>query len=162
MSSPTVQVIKPNVTKQGGVGACREYWFKIGPLSAAADNDAADSPIYVIENPYAVDLVITQALINITTLSANAVDIDIGLADNAASLNKGAEIQDGMISTTAGVLNSLIMTGDPTASATFLLIWKAQGSTTDSFIDITQKGDVDGSAIVWWLLLKCVPRQDMQ
>jgi len=157
MANPTA-VSKPAVfTQQGNQGALRDFWIKIPDLSAAADCDSS-SQIYYTLNPKYMDLVIVEAIANITTLDAQDGDIDIGLADDADGTNKGVEICDSLVNSATGAL-SLLATEEITGASR--PIWKASGTSTDSYISIWQNGDADVSALVWHLFLRVIPLADM-
>jgi len=143
-------------------GACREFWMRFPGLRGSSDMDSA-GPIYYKENPMSEDLVIKEVLLVVQTASGNvATDIDIGLADDKAGSNVGVEICDGLVAATlntAGVkrlLGPLVLATPPTAC-----IWKAKGSSTDAFLTVMQRGDVDASALRATLLVKVIPYKDL-
>jgi hypothetical protein len=142
-------------------GACREFWMKFPGLSAASDCDTA-SVIYYKENPFCEDLVVLASLAVITTLDGQDGDIDVGFADDSAgtaSLSHTNVLIDSLVNSAAAVL----YTGSPQALAatTTAYIWKAKGSSTDSYLSIIQNADADVSALRWTLLLKVIPYKDL-
>jgi len=154
--------LSPNLTSMGNTGALREFWIKVegfGGLSSPGSATVVNS----VENPVYEDLAIIKAELYVKTGSGSvATDLDIGLADDADGSNIGAELADGLESATLdaegvkelGIVRAI---DDPPVQP----IWKAKGNSTDSFISTIQKGDVDASALVANLLLKCVPVVDM-
>jgi len=131
-------------------------------LRGASDADSA-AICYYKENPYGKDLVILDALAVITTASGNvATDMDIGLGDDAIGTNLGAEIADGMVAATLNTTGVKQM-GIVHAIATPPVkpIWKAKGTSTDAFLGVIQRGDVDASALRWNLALKVIPYEDL-
>jgi len=162
MTSPVEieMTFDPSRTADGS-GACREFWMRFPGLSGAADCDAA-SVIYYKENPYSKDLVVLSVIAVITTLDAQDGDIDVGFADDSAgtaSLSNTNVLIDSLVNTAVGVLYC----GSPQALAatTTAEIWKAKGSSTDSFLSIIQNTDADVSALRWTLLLKVIPYEDL-
>jgi len=139
-------------------GAIREYWLRIPGLSGASDCDSVDLPIYYLLNPFQMDLVVMDALAVITTLDANDADIDVGLGDDAAGTNNGAEIIDSLVNSAAGVLEVMTVNAITGVSRP---IWKKPGTSTDSYLIVNQKGDVDASQLRWNLFLKVIPYEDL-
>jgi len=143
-------------------GAVREFWLKATGLVGLSSAATATIANY-IENPYYKDLVIIEAAIYVTTASGNvATDLDIGLADDAAGTNIGAELADGLVAATLnttgvkelGIVHAI-------AAPPVQPIWKAKNYATDGFICTIQRGNVNASALVFNLLLCCVPLEDM-
>jgi len=161
MANPTALAMQLDVSSGAdSTGACREFWLKFPGLRGASDQDAGgNDDIYYFENPYSEDLVILDALAVITTLDAEDGDIDVGLADDATGTNVGAEIFDSIVNTAVGVFEGTV--AQAIAGTGAKCIWKAKGSTTDSFIDIVQNGDVDASSLRWNLLIKVIPHKDL-
>ncbi len=164
MASPSVPIQMTFDTSKtaDSTGATRSFWMRFPGLRGASDVDAA-AICYYRENPYGEDLVVIGGLAIVTTASGNvATDMDIGLGDNAAGSNLGAEIADGMVAATlntAGVkrlMAPLVLATPPAAP-----IWKAKGTSTDAFLGIIQRGDVDASALRWTLCLHVVPYVDL-
>jgi hypothetical protein len=56
-----------------------------------------------------MDVVITEALINITALDAQDADMDIGLADDAAGTNSGVEICDSLVNSAVARQRGLVL-----------------------------------------------------
>lgn len=140
-------------------GGCREFWMRFPGLRAASDNDATGAVLYYLENPYGEDLVILTALAVITTLDAQDGDIDVGLADDAAGTNQGAEIFDSLVNTATGVFEGTIP--QAVAGTGAKCIWKAKGSSTDAYLSVYQNADADVSALRWTLLVKVIPYKDL-
>lgn len=143
-------------------GACREFWLKVEGLSALA---AAASPTVVntIENPMYEDLCIIEGELYVKTASGNVItNLDIGLADDEDGTNIGAELADGLVAATLnatgvkelGIVHAI-------ATPPVQPIWKAKGSSADSFLATIQNGNVDASALVANLLVKVIPVKDM-
>lgn len=160
MAKPSAAVaMEVDWSSMGDVrGALREFWIKIPGLSAASDCDSA-SVIYYLQNPYPVDMVILEALCVITTLDAQDGDIDVGLADDADGTNAGVELFDSIVNTATGVFAG--MPARAIAGTGLRPTWKASGSSTDSYITVTQNGDADVSALRWTLMLKLLPLGDI-
>jgi hypothetical protein len=157
MANPTIQEMKIDTIKTGNLGACREWWAKIPELSAAADADAGGNLyLYYAKNPYNEDVVITEALANITTEDAQDGDIDIGLADDAEGTNSGTELCDSLVNSGKGVKRLLAALDGIGVAAP---IWRKSGG--DSYITVKQNGDADVSALRWNLLIKCIPLADL-
>ncbi len=164
MANPTAIKMQLDMTKSSDqAGACREFWMRFPGLRGSSDQDAgANDGIYYIENPYYKDMVILDALCVITTQTANDGDIDVGFADNAtgtASLSHSNIIFDSIVNTAAGVFEGT--TPQALAGTGQKYIWKAKGSSTDSFLYVIQNGDVDCSALRWNLFLKVIPYNDL-
>ncbi|MFC1924300.1 hypothetical protein ACFLXA_02920 [Chloroflexota bacterium] len=160
MAAPTGQVMHWDASTRNNVtGAVRDFWMKFPGLRAASDADSPGGIIYYLENPFKQDLVILEALAVITTVDAQDGDIDVGLADDADGTSVGAEIFDSIVNTAAGVFAGLAASA--VAGTTSRPIWKAPGSSTDSFLCIDQNGDADVSALRWNLLLRVIPYDDL-
>lgn len=160
MASATPAAITTFSLKQSTLtgGACREYWLRIPGLSASSDMDAGGL-IYYLENPFYMDMVVLNALAVITTLDAQDGDIDVGLGDDAAGTSAGAEIFDSLVNTAAGIFEGTIV--QAIAGTGAKCIWKAKGTSTDSFLCIVQNTDADVSALRWNLFLKVIPYEDL-
>ena len=164
MASPSVPIEMTFDTSKSNdsTGACREFWMRFPGLRGASDVDTP-AICYYKENPYSEDLVVIGGLAIVTTASGNvATDLDVGLGDDAAGTNIGAEIADGMIAATLNttgvkrLMAPLVLATPPVAP-----IWKAHGTSTDAFLSIIQRGDVDASALRWTLAIKVVPYKDL-
>jgi hypothetical protein len=140
-------------------GGCREFWLRFPGLRGNSDAGTAADDLYYKENPYSEDLVVLDALAVITTLDAQDADIDVGLADDAAGTNAGAEIFDSIVNSAAGVFEGTV--AQAAAGTGAKCIWKAKGTTTDAFLCVIQQGDVDASSLRWNLLLKVIPYKDL-
>lgn len=153
-----------NVTKQGNLGAVRDYWVKITESDGTAlqNGTAATTLLYYVLNPLGMDVVITEALLNITTEDDDDIDMDIGLADSATGTNKGVEICDSAVNTATGVFR--LMTPEALACTTSAPVWKASnglGTAVDSFITFYQTGASTHAVLVFTLLLRCIPTADL-
>jgi len=140
-------------------GGCREFWLRFPGLRGNSDAGTAADDIYYKENPYHEDLVILSALAVIITVDAQDADIDVGLADDAAGTNAGAEVFDSIVNSAAGVFEGTIP--QAVAGTGAKAIWKANGTSTDAFLCVIQQGDVDASALRWNLFLKVIPYNDL-
>ena len=113
------------------------------------------------ENPYGEDVLIIEAYAAITTLSATDGDIDIGLADDEAGTNKGAEIVDSMVHSAVAIHTYLLHT--PAVTGVSYPIWKAANAAhtaVDSWIACWQNTSADSSAVRYNLILVCVREAD--
>ncbi len=154
-----VVTMVPDFSKSvGDNGRAREQWVYFPGLSASSDCDAP-AVIYTAENPFDEDMVILTALAVIETLDAQDADLDVGLGDAAAGTNAGAEVFDSIVNTAAGVFEGTI--AQAVAGTGAKAIWKAPGTATDSYLCVTQNGDVDASALKWNLLVKVIPYKDL-
>ncbi len=142
-------------------GACRDFWMKITKSdgTALSIGTAATTVIWSAENPYYQDLVILEALLNITTEDDDDIDMDIGLADAAAGTNKGVEICDSAVNTAVGIFALLGPNALACTQARF--VWLAKDSTTDSFITFYQTGASTHGVLKFTLLLRVVPKVDL-
>lgn len=146
--------------KQGNIGAVNEFWAKITQADGTplADGTDALTFIYYVENPFGVDVVITEAILNVIALDATDITLDIGLSDDAAGTGVGKELFDHAANTAVAVLRGLPAQGIIGVSAP---IWRKSGYATDSFITFYQT-DLDASALCRFVLLvKCVPLEQM-
>ncbi len=140
-------------------GAAREFWIRIPGLSAASDNDAGDNDdLYYLENPYAQDMVILNALCVITTLDAQDGDIDVGLANDAEGTSVGVEVFDSIVNSATGIFEGTIVQA-PAGGAK--AIWRKPGTSTDSYLVVTQNADADVSDLRWHLMLQLIPYEDL-
>jgi hypothetical protein len=155
MSSPIAGPLTQSVIKTGNEGACRVFFVKIPGFTGVSDCDAA-SIVHYIANPFGMDVVITEALINITALDAQDADMDIGLADDAAGTNSGVEICDSLVNSAVAVKRGLVAQDGIGVNAP---VWKASG--TDSYITSKQNADVDSADLAFTLNLRCIPLSDM-
>jgi hypothetical protein len=155
MASPIAAALTASFTKQGNSGACRQFFVRIPGFAGAPDCDAA-SIVHYIANPFGMDVVITEAYVNITALDAQDADMDIGLADDAAGTNSGVEICDSLVNSAVGVKRCLVALDGVGVTAP---IWKASGA--DSYITSKQNADVDAADLAFNLILRCVPLVDM-
>lgn len=160
MTDPTMAAITTYDDKVQAydTGACREFWIRIPGLSGASDQDSGgNDDLYYLLNPFAQDMVILNALAVVTTLGTDG-DIDVGLADDAEGTNVGCEVIDSLVHSAAAVhectaVNSVV--GGSKA------IWRKSGTSTDSYLVVTQNTDADASALRWHLLLKLIPYEDL-
>ena len=153
-------VLTPNMQSFAENGAVPEFWSKIEGIVGDASGGLV---LHTILNPFGEDLVITKALLVVTTPSGNvATDLDIGLGDDAAGTNNGAELCDGAVAATlntAGVKDLSVV--HAIAAPPVVPIWKAAGTSTDSYMCIDQNGSVDASALRATLCLKCAKYKDL-
>ncbi len=141
-------------------GAAREFWIGLRGLSAASDQDSGgNDDLYYILNPFNQDMVVLNALAVITTLDAQDGDIDCGLADDDEGTNVGAEIINSLVNTATGVLECTI--AQAIAGTGAKAIWRKPGTSTDSYVVITQNTDADVSDLRWHLFLKLMPYEDL-
>jgi hypothetical protein len=154
-----IEMTCDRTTMNDSTGGCREFWLRFPGLRANSDAGTAADDIYYKENPYNEDLVILTALAVITTAAGNDGDIDVGLADDAAGTNAGAEIFDSIVDSAAGVFEGTIP--QAVAGTGAKCIWKKNGNSTDAFLCIIQNADADASAMRWDLLLKVIPYNDL-
>ena len=163
MAAPATRIYADFKTQVDSTGALREYWIKTkGMIGSVAANAGIQN---VVQNPTLVDLVILEAIINVTVASGNVVsDYDIGLGDSAAGANNGAELADGMVAAT------LDSTGIKELGAVHAIatppvkpIWKAPltATTADSWLCCDQNGAVDASALRFDLYVKVIPYTDL-
>ena len=160
MANPVIAEITTYSIKQSTLtgGACREFWIRIPGLSAASDADAG-TVMYQLLNPFKMDLVVVSTLVVITTLDAEDGDIDVGLGDDATGSNPGAELFDSIVNTAEGIFEGL---GPRAVAGTATRpIWKAPGTSTDSYLTIKQNADVDASDLRWNLFIKVIPYDDL-
>jgi hypothetical protein len=138
-----------------GMGSIPQYAVKLDGyvgLSSAASETVANYTV----SPFAEDMIILAAYMCVTTVSATgSADFDIGIADDADGSNNGDELFDAITTySTLGVYEGLA-TEAVTGGAR--PIWKATGSTTDSYIVAQQNGNVDASDLVYNLVLVVAP-----
>jgi len=163
MASPVIAAITTYKHQKIGAmtsGAAREQWIGIRGLSGASDQDSGGNDhLYYILNPFQQDMVILNGYYVVTTIDANDGDIDVGLADDAAGTNSGAEIIDSMVHSATGVFECTI--AQAVAGTGKKPIWKKPGTSTDSYITVKQATDADVSALRWHLFLQLVPYEDL-
>jgi hypothetical protein len=151
MSSPTAvaALMNPHTTPL-------EFWIRVtqsdgSALRGAADCDTA-SIIYYLENPFGDDMLILEAIMYGTVAGTDG-DIDIGLADDAAGSNSGVEICDSLVQAVGFKRLLVALDGISTAGA----LWKAKGTSADSFITFKQNADADASGFRGVLALRLMP-----
>ncbi|KKN03073.1 hypothetical protein LCGC14_1111290 [marine sediment metagenome] len=161
MANPVMAAITTfDIKRDSSSGGClREFWIRIPGLSGASAATSTDQPLYYLLNPINADLVVLNALAVITTASGGVVQLNVGLADDAAGTNVGAEIFDTITDSAAGVLEGT--TPQAIAGTGSKAIWKKSGTATDSYLTVVQGADADGSAMRWGLFLKVIPYDDM-
>ncbi|MDD4985780.1 MAG: hypothetical protein PHQ43_08330 [Dehalococcoidales bacterium] len=159
--TPVARAMEVDFSKgQDTTGAARDFWMRFPGLSAASDCDSAHL-LYYCENPFYQDLIILEALIVITTLDAHDGDIDVGLCDDAVGTDAADTsecICDSMVNNAAGVFS--VLNPPALACTTSLPIWKAKGTSTDSYLSVTQNADADVSSLRWGLMLRVMPYND--
>jgi len=163
MAAPATRLYPDFKTSVGEGGALREFWIKV---KGFVGSDTADAGIQgVVQNPLDMDLVILEAIINVTTESGDvAVDYDIGLGDDVDGSNNGGELADGMVAATlntAGIkeLGIVHAVDAPPVKP----IWKAAlaADTADSWIVGDQNGGVDAGTLRFDLYVKVIPYVDL-
>jgi len=119
-------------------GAFDKGWFKI----TLANTGAAAADMASVLNPEGVALVITRAVLNITTASTGASTIDAGVGSSASTLYD--TLIDGRSGATAGVFDNV---EDAGTNGEFTLLWPA-----DQYVTVSEaSGDVAGLAGELWL-----------
>jgi len=163
MANPVIAEITTYKHRKVGAtttGAVREQWIRIPGLTAAsAASTAGHNPMYYLLNPFDQDMVVLNALYVITTEDADDGDLDVGLGDDAEGTNAGAEIIDSMVNSAAGVFEATV--AQAIAGTGAKCIWKKPGTSTDSYLVVTQDGNADVSALRWHLFLKLIPYEDL-
>lgn len=157
MANPVAQELTYDITKQGNDGACRRWLMRFPGLGGASDADAGSNLVlYYLQNPIGIDLVITRAWAVITTKDAQDGDIDVGLGDDAAGANVGAEVIDSLVNSATGVLECM---ATQAVTGVARPVW--QNSGADSYLTIVQNGDADCAALKWNLILEVIAYDDM-
>ena len=128
----------------------RAFWMMLpgyGGLSAAA----SETVVNYTENPLYEDLLLLDWYMAIYEEDAQDADLDIGIANDAAGTAADDTIFDSPVNTAETVLD-----GKPTGALNGTVsrpIWKAKGSSTDSFITSQQNGNVDAADLKFNLVL---------
>jgi len=156
------QIYPTFVDSAGESGAVREFWIKMEGLIG---DDTGDTVVNTVENPMQEDLVILEALMDVKT-AGGAVDgeFDIGLGDDVDG-EDAAEICDAVTNTITnavgvwelGVVHAI-------ATPPVKVIWKApnaDGDATHSWLTTYQDGAQDLSSLVYNLLVKVIPYNDL-
>lgn len=149
-----------NITKQGNIGAVREFWVKITEADGTplVNQTSATTLTYYVENPFKMPVVITECLVNIITLDAGDGDIDIGLSDDAIGTGIGQEFIDSLVNSAVAVKRGLVVLDGVGISAP---IWREAGYATDSFVTVYQNSADATPLLEFTILLKCIPLRDM-
>lgn len=158
--------IYPTFTKSAGEsGACREFWIKMTGLIGVVSG-SANAVINTIENPFQEDLLILEALVDVTTIAAVAVDMNISPADDVdgANIDTTGTIADALVSADFGTKQVVAVLAPTALTGTVRPIWKAPnaaGTAVDSWIATYQDGEVAGDTLVYNLLVKVIPMVDL-
>ena len=137
----------------GSMGSIPQYAVKIDGyvgLSSAGSETVANYTV----SPFSEDMIILEAYMCITTEDAQDADLDIGIADNAAATNAEDNLFDSITNTAVGVFKGIAVSA---ITGVARPIWKAVGSSTNSFITAQQNGNVDSSSLVYNLVLIVAP-----
>lgn len=141
-----------------GMGSIPQYAVKIDGyvgLSSAASETVVNYTV----SPFSEDMIILEAYMCITTVDAQDADLDIGIADDADATNAEDNLFDSPTNTAAGVLKGIAVSA---ITGVARPIWKATGSSTNSYITAQQNGNVDASSLVYNLILICAPYAKLQ
>lgn len=120
------------------------------------------------ENPFDVDAMVEDVIVEITTLEAGDEDIDIGFADAAAGTNHGTDLIDSLVNTSAWAfsrndiveeVNRSTPVVTHAAGATPCGTLKAKGATTDSFFCAYQNGTNGVSTLVYSLYVRLIAKE---
>jgi hypothetical protein len=136
-----------------GMGSIPQYAVKLDGLvglSSAASETVANYAV----SPFSEDMIILEAYMCITTEDAQNADLDIGIADDATATNAENNLFDAPTNTATGVLKGIAVSA---ITGVARPIWKAAGSSTNSYITAQQNGNVDASSLVYNLVLICAP-----
>jgi len=128
---------------------------EIRSASGSLTGGAANSILFAWHNPEARDIFIRKVIINITTLDANAANIDCGIADDATYTNGGTEFFDDLAGETAQ-LNDSWVAGDGGTQTKWVLC-QDSASATDGWV-VAKILDNDGSSIVGSYYIEYVGR----
>lgn len=91
---------------------------------------AADSFALAVQNPYTDDLLITRAILDITTAGGTATAvIDVDVVGTATST--GDDIFDGVDANATGIKDNLNDTDNGTNGDVRTLVWEGAGKTND-------------------------------
>lgn len=149
--------IEPKVDKQfGQLGRLPQCAIAIeGCVGLAAPGEAN-----VAENPFNEDVVIVGAYVDIKTPSGEAgTTYDIGLADDKDALNNGVEIATALTPANVACVKEAL--APRAVTGTTRVIWKAPNAAhnaADSWIATEQKVSGNASALVFNIILICVPK----
>lgn len=124
-------------------------------LSSAASETVAN----YAQNPLYEDLVILNSYMVIYEEDAQDADFDIGIADDAIATNPQDDIFDSPVNTAEAVLYGTVQ-GAVNGSVA-KPIWRAKGSSTDSYITTQQNGNVDAADLRYNLVLEVVYLKDL-
>jgi hypothetical protein len=118
---------------------------EIRTASGSLTGGAANAILFAWHNPEAQDIFIKKVVINITTLDADAANIDCGIADNATYTNGGTEFFNDLPGETAALDDSYIA-GDGGTQTKYVLC-QDSASATDGWV-VAKILDNDGTSIV--------------
>jgi hypothetical protein len=142
--------VKARILGDAQSNGIRTFWMKIPGyvgLSAAASETVAN----YTENPLYEDLIILDKYMVVYEEDAQDGDLDIGFSDDAIGTNADDALFDSPANTAEGVLCGMVAGNvDGTVARS---IWRARGSTADSFITSQQNGNADVSSLRFNLLL---------
>ena len=149
-----IAVQKMLAPKQSGVIQVPGFWVKL-VLTGGAENAFAVSE----QNPFGVDMIITRAICDVTTLSATASAVlDVDIAASAAAT--GDDIFDGIpvgSGAATGVFDSLNASDNGTNGEGKSWKWDKAGGTNDY---VTAKIlAAAGAAVAGELFLFCIPAE---
>lgn len=101
-----------------------------------------------LSNPWGRDVIITRAILRVTTESTGACTLDIGVGANATTSNDG--LLDGKTVATAGIFDNLVA-GDVGTNGLATQLW-----TSGTFLNVAEaSGDCTG--LIAELIVMAVP-----
>ncbi len=118
---------------------------EVRTVSGSLTGGAQNAILFAWHNPEAQDIIIKKVVINITTLDADAANIDCGIADDATYTNGGTEFFDDLAGETAQ-LNDSWVAGDG-GTQTKWVVCQDSASATDGWV-VAKILDADGTSIV--------------
>lgn len=150
--------ITPTLVKSAGEsGACREFWVKStgwGGLSSAS----SETVVNYMLSPFAEDVYIIEALMDITTLDTDDADLDIGISNDAAASSADDSLFDSPANNVAGVLIGIAPRG---VAGVVRPKWANKDAATAAYITSQQNANNNASSLVFNLYLKCIPTVDL-
>lgn len=158
--------ITPTFVKSAGEsGACREFWVKMAGL-VGVDSGDTDAVINTVENPFQEDMLIIEALVDVTTIANVAVDMNISPADDVdgTNIDSTGTIADALTTADFGTVQVVAVLAPTALAGTVRPIWKAPnvaGTAVDSWIATYQDGSVSAAVLRYNLLLKVIPVADL-
>lgn len=118
---------------------------EIRSISGSFTGGSANSILFAQRNPEAQDCFIMKVVINVTTLDADAANIDCGIEDAGDGTNLGTEFFDDLPGETIQINDSWDTANE--GQQTKWVLWEDNASGTDSYVT-AQILDNDGSSIV--------------